>query len=155
MFYNYSAILDDTLSRDDPLFWSRSTPIDCGTVRIIGIILCISSVVGITLNGSLLYSFLWYQSLRTPANIFLMFMSMMGLIGSLGPLPLTGLSSVYCRWLFHRVGCQIEGIVAFLYGCSSSYLLCAVSLTRSYIIIRPFNAKDITVIRYITSWNFL
>ena len=149
MFYNSSQIFDESFSRNDPLFWNRSSPIDCGIVRTVGIILCISSVIGMTLNGSLLYSFIWYKILRTPPNIFLMFISLMGLIGSLGTLPLTGLSSVYCRWLFNRIGCQIEGIAAFLYGCSSSYLLCAVSLTRSYIIIKPFNAKDITVIEQI------
>ncbi len=69
----------------------------------------------------------------------------MGLLGSFSTLPLTGLSSIYCYWLFDRIGCQFEGVMAFLYGCSSSYLLCAVSLTRCYIIIRPLNAKNITV----------
>lgn len=155
MFYNYSEIFDDNLSRNDALFWNRSTPVDCGTVRMVGILLCLSSFVGSILNGSLLYSFIRYKGLRTPANIFIMFISMVGLLGSVGNLPLTALSSIYCRWLFNRVGCEIESIVAFLYGCSSSYLLCGVSLTRSYIIVRPFNAKDITVIEYAQAQFFL
>ena len=147
MFYNYSLIVDEELSRDDPLFWSRPTPVNCGTIRMIGIFLCLASFVGIILNGSLVYSFIRYKDLRTPPNIFIMFISIIGLLASFIILPLTGISSIYCYWLFNRGGCQFEAVMAFLYGCSSSYLLCAVSLTRSYIIIKPFNAKNITVIR--------
>jgi hypothetical protein len=145
MFSNLSSIYDEEISRDDPLFWSRPSPFNCNTIRIIGIFLCLSSFVGIILNGSLFSSFIRYKDLRSPPNIFVMFLTGIGFVGSLSTLPLTGVSSIYCYWLFNRVGCQFEAVMAFLYGTSSSYLLCAVSLSRCYIIIRPFNAKDITV----------
>ena len=145
MFYNYSDIVDEGLSRDDPLFWSRESPVDCGTIRIIGIFLCISSFIGVVLNGSIVYSFIRYKDLRTSANIFIMFITIIGFLASCSILPLTGISSIYCYWVFSRVGCQFEAVMAFLYGCSSSYLLCAVCLTRSFVIIRPFQAKNLTV----------
>jgi hypothetical protein len=146
MSYNYSEIVDEELSRDDPLFWNRQSPVNCGIIRIIGIVLCISSFIGILLNGSIVYSFIRYKDLRTSSNIFIMFITIIGFFASFSILPLTGISSIYCYWLFNRIGCQFEAVMAFLYGCSTSYLLCAVSLTRSYIIIRPFHAKNITVI---------
>ncbi|CAF2701419.1 unnamed protein product [Rotaria sp. Silwood2] len=145
MSFNYSSIVDENLSRDDPLFWSRPTPVDCNTIRIMGIFLCIAAFIGIVFNGALFYSFVRYKTLRSPPNIFVMFIVGLGLIASCTILPLTGTSSVYCQWLYKRAGCQLSAIVAFLYGCSSSYLLCAASLSRCYIIVRPFQAKYITV----------
>jgi hypothetical protein len=145
MSFNYSLIFDEQLSPDDPLFWSSPTPVNCNTIRILGIFLCIAALVGIVFNGALFYSFVRYKALRSPANIFVMFIAGMGLFASCTILPLTGSSSIYCQWLYQRKGCQFSAIIAFLYGCSSSYLLCGVSLSRCYIIIRPFKAKNITV----------
>jgi hypothetical protein len=145
MSSNYTLIFYEQLSPDDPLFWSGPTPVNCNTIRILGIFLCIAALAGITLNGALFYSFIRYKALRSPANIFVMFIAGTGLFASCTILPLTGSSSIYCQWLFKREGCQFAAIIAFLYGCSSSYLLCGVSLSRCYIIIRPFKAKDVTV----------
>ncbi|CAF3648991.1 unnamed protein product [Rotaria sp. Silwood1] len=145
MSFNYSSIINEQLSRDDPLFWSRPTPVDCNTIRIVGIFLCMAAFIGIVFNGALFYNFIRYKILRSPPNIFVMFIAGMGLIASCTILPLTGTSSVYCQWLYKRAGCQLSAMIAFLYGCSSSYLLCGASLSRCYIIIRPFQAKYITV----------
>ncbi len=133
------------LSRDDPLFWSQPTPVNCSIIRSFGIFLCIAAFVGIICNGSLLYSFIRFKNLRSPPNIFVMFISVMGLVASCTLLPLTGTSSVYCQWLYKRAGCYMDGIIGFLYGCSSAYLLCAVSISRCYIIVRPLNANKVTV----------
>ncbi|CAF1406425.1 unnamed protein product [Rotaria sordida] len=149
MFYNNSLVVDENLSPDNPLFWSRPTPINCNTVRIIGIFLCLAGFIGIILNGALSYSFIRYKFLRTPPNIFIMFISCIGLLASCTIIPLAGSSSLYCYWLYSRVGCQLEAIMAFFYGCSSSYLLCAISLSRCYIILRPFNAKNVSVTKCI------
>ncbi len=145
MSSNYSSVSDDGLSPDDPLFWSLPTPINCTTVQIIGVFLCVAGFTGILLNGSLLISFATHKALRTPSNIFIIFIAGVGLFACCATLPLTGSSAIFCHWLYNRVGCQIEGLFAFLYGCSSCYLLCTVSLSRCYIIIRPFHAKDVTV----------
>ena len=145
MFYNSSPIIEIEYSQDSPLFWNRPTPIDCNIVRITGIFLCICGLIGMISNGLLIYSFTWYKELRTPPNIFIMFIAIIGFVASFTVVESTGIQSVYCRWIFGRIGCQIEAIIAFLYGGASSYLLCAISLTRCYIIIRPFDAKDITV----------
>jgi hypothetical protein len=145
MLFNSSLVSDEELSADHPLYWNPLTPADCNTVRILGIFLCLIAFVGIALNGILLCSFLRYKNLRTPPNIFIIFIVATGLLASCSILPSTGSSSIYCRWLFGRRGCQLEALIAFLYGCSSSYLLCAVSLSRCYIIIRPFHAKSVTV----------
>jgi hypothetical protein len=145
MWFNYSLIMEEDLSPDDPRFWSQPTPINCDTVRITGIFLCLSAMIGFMLNGLLLYSFIRYRALRSSSNIYVMFIATMGLIASCTILPLTGTSSIYCRWLYTRRGCQLSAAMAFVYGCSSSYLLCAVSLCRCYIIVRPFKANVITV----------
>lgn len=145
IYYNYSLILDEDLSPLDPQFWTRTTPVDCDQVRTIGILLCIAAFVGVSLNGALVASFIRYKVLRSSPNIYILFISIMGLLASGTILPLTGTSSVYCRWLYQRQGCQISAAIAFLYGCSSSYLLCVVSLSRCYILVRPFAANRVTV----------
>ena len=145
MLLNYSLINPKYLSEDDSLFWSQPTPVNCNIIRIFGIFLCIAAFVGIICNGSLIYSFVRYKGLRSPPNIFIMFIAGMGLLASCTLLPLTGTSSIYCQWLYKRVGCYVDGIIGFLYGCASGYLLCAVSISRCYVIIRPFNANKVTV----------
>jgi hypothetical protein len=143
MSFNYSSIINITLSPDNPLFWRLPTPLDCMTVRIVGIFLCLAALAGIFLNGYLLITFIQYKSLRTPPNIFIIFIAGIGLFASCANLPLSDSSSVFCYWLYNRSGYQVEGLVAFLYGCGSCYLLCTVSLSRCYIVIRPFNAKNV------------
>ncbi|CAF4087606.1 unnamed protein product [Rotaria sp. Silwood2] len=150
MWFNYSLIMREDLVPTDPQFWNQLTPIYCDTVRIVGIFLCIASVIGIVLNGSLVYSFIRYKALRTSPNMHVMFISIVGLLASCTILPSTGTSSVYCKWLYKRAGCQLSAVVAFFYGCSSSYLLCVVSLSRCYIIMRPFAANKVTVRKSIT-----
>jgi hypothetical protein len=145
MWFNYSLIMDEDLLPDDPQYWNRPTPMNCDTVRTVGIFLCIAAFIGIVLNGSLVYSFIRYKVLRTPPNIYIMFIGIMGLLASCTILPLTGISSIYCKWMYNRIGCQLSAVIAFLYGCSSSYLLCAVSISRCYLIIRPFDANKVTV----------
>lgn len=145
MSFNNSSIIGIDLSPDDPSFWRRPTPISCPAVRVIGIFLCLAALAGIVLNGWLLYTFVRHKELRTPPNIFIIFIAGVGLFASCGNLPLSGSSSIFCYWLYNRGGCQFEGLVAFLYGCSSCYLLCTVSLSRCYIVIRPFHAKSVTV----------
>ncbi|CAF4458824.1 unnamed protein product, partial [Adineta steineri] len=56
MSLNYTSIGDIGLTRDDPAFWSQPTPIDCPTVRVIGLFLCVAALAGIVLNGSLIIS---------------------------------------------------------------------------------------------------
>ncbi len=145
MSFNNSTSTDTDLSPNDPLFWRRPTPLDCTTVRVVGIFLCLTSLVGIFLNGSLLISFARHRALCTPPNIFIIFIASIGFFASCTNVPLSGSSSVFCYWLYNHVGCQIEGLVAFLYGGSSCYLLCTVSLSRCYIIVKPFNAQNVTV----------
>ena len=133
------------LSPMDPRSWSQPTPVHCGTVRIVGIMLCVAALIGILLNGALVFSFMRHKFLRSSHNVYVMFIVTLGLFASCTILPWTGVSSIHCRWLFKRVGCQSSAVIAFLYGCSSSYLLCAVSITRCYVILRPFNAHKVTV----------
>ncbi|CAF4647376.1 unnamed protein product [Rotaria sp. Silwood1] len=144
-----SSIINVDIGPDDPLFWRLPTPGNCKTIRIVGIFLCLAAYTGFVLNGSLLASFIRHKALRTPPNIFIMFMSAVGVFACCANLPLSGTSSIFCYWLYNRAGCQVEGFAAFLYGCSSCYLLCTVSLSRCYIVIRPFNAKDVTVMKCI------
>lgn len=145
LWFNYSAIFDENLSPNDPKFWNRPTTINCDIVRTTGIFLCIAAFFGILLNGGIVCGFIRHKVLRSSSNIYLMFIAMMGLFASCTILPLNGTSAIYCRWLYQRIGCQLEAMVAFWYGCSSSYLLCVVSLSRCYIIIYPFDASKITV----------
>lgn len=147
MLSNYSFTIDEVYSPNDPEFWSRPAAVDCATIRILGIFLCVAALVGISCNGTLFYSFVKHKAMRSPSNIFFMFIAGLGLLASCTILPLTGTSAIYCQWLYREGGCKLSAIIAFLYGCSSSYLLCGASLSRCYIIVRPFKAKHVTVSR--------
>ncbi|CAF1257735.1 unnamed protein product, partial [Rotaria sordida] len=96
------------------------------------IFLCIVAVISIFLNRALVYSFIRYKVLSTSPNIHVMLISIMSLLASCTILPLTDTSSVYCKWLYKRAGCQFNAVIVFFYGCSSSYLLCVVNLSRSF-----------------------
>lgn len=135
------------ISTQDDLFslWDSTTSNHCETIRLVGIFLCVGAGFGVLFNGIIVFSFIRYRNLLSPQNVYILFISIIGLIASCTILPLTGTSSVYCRWLYTRLGCQLSAMMAFLYGCSSSYLLCVVSLGRCFIIIRPFRANQITV----------
>lgn len=104
LFYSRKQFIDNmsstststSLSPNDPLYWRQPTPVDCTTIRIIGVFLCIAASAGIVLNGSLFSSFIRYKELRTPPNIFIMFISGIGLGASIIILPSTGFSSIFC-----------------------------------------------------------
>ncbi|CAF0859776.1 unnamed protein product [Adineta ricciae] len=147
MWFNYSLIIDDDLLPNNPHFWDRPTPINCDIVRIVGILLCIAAFVGAVLNGLLIYSFIRYKPIRSSSNVHVLFIAIMGFIASCTILPMTGTSSIYCKWLYARAGCQFSSVIAFVYGCSSCYLLCVVSVSRCYIVIRPFYASNVTIER--------
>jgi hypothetical protein len=143
--------MDEAYLPNDPEFWSQPSAVDCGTIRVLGIFLCVAALVGISCNGTLFYSFVKHKALRSPSNIFFMFIAGLGLLASCTILPFTGTSAIYCQWLYREGGCKLSAIIAFLYGCASSYLLCGASLSRCYIIVRPFKAKHVTVSRI--SWR--
>ncbi|CAF1493293.1 unnamed protein product [Adineta ricciae] len=155
MLSNISLNPSQLSNSNDASFWSQPTPVNCDIIRIFGIYLCISSFLGVMINGLLLLSFIRHRQLRSPPNVFVMFITGMGLLASCTLLPLTGTSSVYCQWLYSRAGCYLDGIIGFLYGCASAYLLCAVSISRCYIIVRPLNAKKVTVGKSIIASCFL
>ncbi|CAF0803990.1 unnamed protein product [Rotaria sordida] len=113
MFYNNSLVVDENLSPDNPLFWSRPTPINCNTVRIIGIFLCLAGFIGIILNGALSYSFIRYKFLRTPPNIFIMFISSIGLLASCTIIPLAE-----CMWSSIDFHADYKYVVYFVFRLS-------------------------------------
>ncbi|CAF2640907.1 unnamed protein product [Rotaria sp. Silwood2] len=145
MSFNYSLITNENFSGDDFLFSNHRTSVNCNTTRILGIFLCIAALIGIALNGTLFYSFIRYKALRSPPNIFIMCIMGMGLFASCTVLPLTGTSLISCRWLYQREGCQLTALFSFFYACSGSYLFCGASLSRCYIIVRPFQVNHINM----------
>ncbi len=48
------------------------------------------------------------------------------------------------RWPFGKIGCDLTATLMFFIGCTSVYMLVAISLQRYYIIRRPFNIRKIT-----------
>ncbi len=48
------------------------------------------------------------------------------------------------RWPFGKIGCDLTATLMFFIGCTSVYMLVAISLQRYYIIRKPLNIKKIT-----------
>ncbi len=47
------------------------------------------------------------------------------------------------RWPFGEIGCQISATIMFFIGCSSIYMLVAISIQRYYLIRKPLNIRKI------------
>jgi hypothetical protein len=48
------------------------------------------------------------------------------------------------RWPFGEIGCELTSTLMFFIGCTSVYMLVAISFQRYYIIRRPLNIRKIT-----------
>lgn len=125
-------------------FYSRPSPIACGKLNIIAFYCIILLIVSLIFNTSLLVVFAKYKKLRSTLNMFIMAITVLNLVGSISELSFVIPTNLKCKWLFNKVGCDLSAFIMYTVGCSSIYMMAAISAQRFMIIYKPFTIKKIT-----------
>uniref|UniRef100_F6SHJ1 G-protein coupled receptors family 1 profile domain-containing protein n=1 Tax=Ornithorhynchus anatinus TaxID=9258 RepID=F6SHJ1_ORNAN len=77
------------------------------------------------------------RSLRTPANMFIINLSISDFFMSLTQAPVFFASSLHKRWIFGEKGCQLYAFCGALFGITSMITLTVIALDRYFVITRP------------------
>jgi hypothetical protein len=125
-------------------FYNRVSPINSFSLDIIGSYLLITLLVGIVLNTLLLYKFKKYKDLQTPINTFIIAMTVLNLLGTIFELPWIIHSCFSHKWTSGKFGCDLSSTIMFFIGCTSAYLMAAISFERFYIMYKPLNIRNIS-----------
>lgn len=124
----------------------------CKKLKYVSLYLLCLFVVSLLFNLVLLICFMKNKSLRSaPQNTFVIALCTLNLVGTLSELPPTMTSSFSCRWLWGYQGCILSGFVMYWIGCSSIYLLVALSIERFYIIYEPLTVRYLNRAFYVKS----
>lgn len=124
---------------------------ECQRLTIMGVINTIVFVGSLVFNSSLLWLFLSHKDLQNALNIFIMVLTFFNLTGSVLEYPFVILSQFHCRlvkfclfslektkikvyyylrWIFRESGCAFSGFIMYFVGCTSIYLIVAISIER-------------------------
>ncbi|CAF0955798.1 unnamed protein product [Brachionus calyciflorus] len=140
--------------------YSLESPVECYKLKIVGVYCIILFVFSTFFNGALLWAFIKNKSLRTSINIFIIALAVFNLFGTLVELPFIILSNLNCKWIFGEFACVFSAYIMYFIGCTSIYLMAAISFERFYIIYKPLsirnvNKKNNLVIIFLCSLNGL
>ncbi|XP_060072166.1 visual pigment-like receptor peropsin [Ylistrum balloti] len=103
---------------------------------VIGVLMMIASVIGITLNGLIVYVFCRQPSLKTPTNYFVLALSILDLLMSLFGIPMVVVSSFKQHWAFGDKGCVYYGFIMTFLGLSIITILAMISIDRYIVIVK-------------------
>ncbi|RNA01884.1 melanopsin, partial [Brachionus plicatilis] len=118
-------------------------PVECYKLRIIGVYCLILFIFGIVANSVLLWILIHFKELRNSMNAFILALTICNFLGSMVQMPMVIVSNFCCRWIFGRNGCIFAGFVMYAIGCTSLFLLTAISFERFYIIYKPLSIKKL------------
>ncbi|CAF1044098.1 unnamed protein product [Brachionus calyciflorus] len=139
---------------------SLESPVECYKLTIVGVYCIILFVFSTFFNIVLLWTFIKNKSLRISINLFIIALAIFNLCGTLIELPFIILSNLYCKWIFGKNVCIITAYIMYFIGCTSIYLMAAISFERFYIIYKPLrirslNMKTNLIIIFVCSLNGL
>ncbi|CAF0986542.1 unnamed protein product [Adineta ricciae] len=127
-------------SNDDE--WTPRALGSCQTLKWISGYLCLTFVLGIVLNGIVLYTVLTKKFVQAPVSTFIIALSGADLSHAVFGIPLPMTSNFACRWLYGKYLCYYEGFLAYFVGMIGLYLLTALSLNRYWLIVAPTKSKN-------------
>jgi hypothetical protein len=125
-------------------FYERVSPISPIILNLLGSYLLLSMILGIVFNTLLLYIFKKYKDLQTPINTFIIAMTVLNLLGTIFELPWIIHSCFSHKWTSGKFGCDLSSTIMFFIGCTSAYLMAAISFERFYIMYKPLNIRNIS-----------
>ncbi len=77
----------------------------CFKLKLLAIAFLLVFIFSIIFNTLLLGMFSKHKCLRVSCNKFVIYLTVVNLIGTLCEFPYVIISNFYCRWLFEYVGC--------------------------------------------------
>lgn len=123
--------------------YSLDSPVECYKLNLIGILCILIFVLSSFFNSALLWTFIRNKSLRTSLNIFIIALAGFNLFGTIVELPFIIVSNLSCRWIFGKFGCIFSAFIMYFIGCTSIYLMAAISFERFYIIYKPMSIRNV------------
>lgn len=102
----------------------------------IGIILTLSSIIGILVNGSVIFTFMRNATLRTQTNWLILSLVISDFCMSFLGTPMVAVSSFYQTWVFGTSGCAYYACLMSFMGYMSIVLLTAISISRYIVTVR-------------------
>ena len=121
----------------------KISPIEPMWLNILGTFLTLMMVIGVSINGLLLNVFRKNKDLQTPLHSYVMAITGLNLFGTATELPWVIHSTFAHRWTSGRFGCQMSATFMFFIGCTSVYLMTAISFERFYIMYKPLNIRKL------------
>ena len=103
------------------------SPLDPLILNILGSFLLLAMLLGVILNSHLLYIFKKYKDLQTPINTFIIAITVLNLLGTIFELPWIIHSCFSHKWTSGKFGCDLSSTIMFFIGCTSAYLMAAIS----------------------------
>ncbi|KAJ6661607.1 hypothetical protein lerEdw1_013846 [Lerista edwardsae] len=106
----------------------------------IGAVILAVGIAGTLGNLLVIYAFCRSRSLRTPANMFIINLSVSDFLMSVTQCPVFFTSSLNKRWTFGEKGCELYAFCGALFGIASMITLTVIALDRYFVITRPLTS---------------
>nr|QEQ50488.1 xenopsin [Maritigrella crozieri] len=119
-------------------------PYSYGFSLVLGIILLLIWICGLSVNGLILLTFAKNRKMRSPTNMFIITLCVNDLTLAFFGHPMDFVSAFSGRWRFGNAGCIFYGFAMFFTGLNCISLLTAISFDRYIIIAKPLYASKIT-----------
>ncbi|GFN78316.1 melanopsin [Plakobranchus ocellatus] len=128
---------------------------------LVGTALTLMTLVGTFFNGMSIAVFCKYRDLRSPTNTFILSLCtcdfFMSAIGS----PIPAYHSFRQTYIRSKLVCDIDAFAVYFLGCTSLYLLAAISVDRYLVIVKPISDFVVTqraanlAVAVCVTWGFL
>jgi hypothetical protein len=102
----------------------------CPVLRVLGAYCVFLFVTGTIFNSALLYLIIKHKEYKNSLNIYIIALIALNLFGTVLELPFIFVSNLYCRWVFGKFGCIASAYLMYFVGCTSIYLIAAISVER-------------------------
>lgn len=125
--------------------YSLESPVECYKLNLVGIFCLVLFLLSTFFNSTLLWTFIRQKSLRTSINVFILALTCFNLFGTVVELPFIIVSNLKCRWVTGKFGCIFSAYIMYFIGCTSIYLMAAISFERFYIIYKPMSIRNVNI----------
>jgi hypothetical protein len=102
-------------------------------------------IMGIVCNSIIISSIIKGKAPLKPINFMFLSFCILSLVATILEIPMVTISCFQCRFTYGKIGCEIEAFLMFFCGCSSVYLLVAISIERLLVIYKPLLAQQINL----------
>jgi hypothetical protein len=117
--------------------------LSCEQLIYIGFYCIFLIIMAIGCNSIVIYTYFKEEALLKPINFMLFSYCLICILAAVTEVPMVTFTSFKCKYPYGKFGCEIGGFSMYFCGCSSVYLLMAVSIERLLVIYKP--AQQISI----------